>query len=370
MPSRKSVAVVVALGALSPVVAACGSSDSSSSDSGGGSSGKGGKIALLLPESKTTRYDQQDRPRFEKRVKELCPDCKVIYSNADQDPAKQQTQAEAAITNGAKVLVLDAVDVASAGAIVRRAKQSKIPVISYGRLVSKAPLDYYVSIDPFKVGQQQAKSLVDKLGSKASGARVIMINGSPTDSNAAPYKRGAQQTLEKAGVKVVKSYDTPDWSPDKAQREMEQSVSAVGKNGFDAVYVANDGMATGAIAALKGAGIDPAQRPVTGQDAELAGVQRVLAGEQLMTVYQPIPKIASTAAELAVPLAQGKKPAASLAPSKVDNGAGQVPSALLDTIAVTKDNVDSTVVKDGFLKPSAICTGRYKTACEDAGIST
>src|SRR3954447_23094184 len=368
MPSRKSVAVVGALAALSPVVAACGSSDDSSKSSGG-SAGKGGTIALLLPESQTARHDQQDKPRFERRVKQLCPNCKVIYSNADQDPAKQQSQAEAAITSGAKVMVLDAVDVAAAAAIVRRAKQSKIPVISYGRLVSKAPLDYYVSIDPFKVGQQQAQSLVGKLGDKASGARVIMINGAPTDSNAAPYKRGAAAGLQKAGVKVVKSYDTPDWSPDKAQREMEQSVTALGKSGFDAVYVANDGMATGAIAALKGAGIDPAQRPVTGQDAELAGVQRFLDGEQLMTVYQPIPKIASTAAELAVPLAQGKKPASDLAPTKVDNGAGDVPSALLDTIAVTKDNVKSTVIKDGFLKPAAVCSGKYKSACQEAGIT-
>jgi D-xylose transport system substrate-binding protein len=367
MPTRTSVAAIVAVAALTPAVAACGGSDNSSSS--GSDSGKGGKIALLLPESKTTRYDQQDKPRFEKRVQQICPNCQVIYSNADQDAAKQQQQAEAALTKGAKVLVLDAVDVAAAGAIVNRAKQSNVPVISYGRLVSKAPLDYYVSIDPFKVGQQQAQSLIGKLGDKASGARVIMINGAPTDSNAAPYKRGAAAGLQKAGVKVVKSYDTPDWSPDKAQREMEQAITAVGKNGFDAVYVANDGMATGAIAALKGAGIDPAQRPVTGQDAELAGVQRVLDGEQLMTVYQPIPKIASTAAELAVPLAQGKKPPASLAPSKVDNGGGQVPSALLDTIAVTKDNVDSTVIKDGFLKASDVCTARYKQACQEAGIT-
>jgi D-xylose transport system substrate-binding protein len=364
MPSRTSVAIGVSVAALIPAMAACGGSDNNSSSSGGGQ-----KIALLLPESKTTRYDQQDKPRFEARVKQLCPDCQVIYSNADQDASKQQSQAEAALTQGAKVLVLDAVDVDAAAAIARRAKQSNVPVISYGRLVSKAPLNYFVSIDPFKVGQQQARSLVAKLGSKASGARVIMINGAPTDSNAAPYKKGAASVLQQAGVKVVKSYDTPDWSPDKAQTETEQSITALGKNGFDAIYVANDGMATGTVAALKGAGIDPATRPVTGQDAELAGVQRVLAGEQLMTVYQPIPKIASTAAELAVPLAQGKTPPASLTPSKVDNGGGQVPSALLDTIAVTKDNVDSTVIKDGFLKPGDVCTARYKQACQEAGIT-
>src|SRR3954452_8507287 len=351
--------ITLAAAALSLGLAACGSSDS-----GGGS---GGKIALLLPESKTTRYDQQDKPRFEAAVKKLCGDCKVIYANADQDPTKQQSQAEAAMTAGAKVLVLDAVDVKAAASIVRRARQSKVRVISYGRLVADAPLDYYVSIDPFKVGQQQAHSLVAELpqGSK----RVVMINGSPTDSNAAPYKNGALSVFKDNGVKVVKSYDTPDWSPDKAQTEMEQSITSLGKGGFDAVYVANDGMATGAIAALKGARIDPSSRLVTGQDAELAGIQRVLAGEQLMDVYQPIPKIATTAAQLAVPLAKGDKPSAGLTTSRVDNGAGKVPSALLDTIAVTKDNVDSTVIKDGFLKAQDVCTARYREACQSAGIS-
>jgi D-xylose transport system substrate-binding protein len=170
----------------------------------------------------------------------------VIYSNATQDAAKQQQQAEAAITQGAKVLVLDAVDVQSAGAIVTRAKQANIPVISYGRLVADAPLDYYVSIDPYKVGQQQATVLLDALKKDGkANPRIIMINGSPTDSNAGPYKKGAHSVFDKAGVKVVKEYDTPDWSPDKAQQEMEQAITAAGAQGFDAVYVANDGMATG-----------------------------------------------------------------------------------------------------------------------------
>jgi D-xylose transport system substrate-binding protein len=360
---RRVGAIALAVAVLAPVAAGCGSDD----DEGGGG-GSGGKIAFLLPESKTTRYEQQDRPNFIRRVKELCADCEVVYSNADQDASKQQQQAEAAITAGVKVMVLDAVDVKAAGAVVRRAKQANIPVISYGRLVADAPLDYYVSIDPFKVGQQQGRSLLEALKEQGKdNARVVMINGSPTDSNAPPYKRGAHDVLDAARVKVVKEFDTPDWSPDKAQREMEQSITAVGRNGFDGVYVANDGMAGGVIAALKGADISPKERPVTGQDAELAAIQRILAGEQLMTVYQPITEIAETAAELAVPLAQGKTPPA-IAKSKVDNGAGQVPSVLLDTIAVTKSNIQDSVVKDGFLKASQICTARYAKACADAGI--
>jgi len=353
------VAVAVTLAMLA---SACG---------GGGDSSGGGDgeklIAFLLPESKTTRYEQQDRPNFERKVKELCSDCEIFYANADQDATKQQQQAESAITKGAKVMVLDAVDVTSAGAIVQRAKQSNIPVISYGRLVANADLDYYVSIDPFKVGQQQAKALLDALKGKATPS-VVAIHGSPTDSNAGPYKAGAHSVLDPAGVKVVKEYDTPDWSPDRAQRQMEQAITAVGAGGFDGVYVANDGMAGGAIAALKGAGIDPTTRPVTGQDAELAGVQRVLAGEQLMTVYQPIKQIAETSATLAVALATGQAPSADIATAKVNNGAEDVPSALLDTVAVTKDNVDDTVIADGFLTAAQICAGQYQRSCQAAGI--
>ena len=152
-----------------------------------------------------------------------------------------------------------------------------------------------------------------------------MINGAPTDSNAKPYKDGALNIYKQQGATIVKSYDTPDWSPDKAQQEMEQTVTSLGKTGFDGVYVANDGMATGAVAALKGAGVDPGTQSVTGQDAELTGVQRILVGKQLVTVYQPIKKIAETSAELAVPLAQGKTPPANLTPDKVNNGSKEVP---------------------------------------------
>jgi D-xylose transport system substrate-binding protein len=343
-------------------IAACGSSSDSSSSSSGGS---GAKIALLLPESKTTRYEKQDKPLFEQKVKDLCPDCEVLYSNAEQDPAKQQQQAEAAITDGAKVLVLDAVDVKSAAAIAQRAKQQGVKVVSYGRLVADAPLDYYVSIDPFDVGVQQGEALMSALKKKGvSNPRIIMINGAPTDSNAKPYKDGALSVFKKQGATVVKTYDTPDWSPDKAQTEAQQAVTALGKTGFDAVYVANDGMATGAVAALKSANIDPSSKPVTGQDAEVTGVQRLLTCDQLMTVYQPIPKIAATAAELAVPLAQGKTPPSDLTPSKVDNGAQKVPSALLKTLVITKNNIKGTVVADGFLTTKQICTGAYKKACQ------
>jgi D-xylose transport system substrate-binding protein len=364
----RALATALAAMALTLGIAACGDDDDD--DGGGGGGGEAGSVALLLPETKTTRYEEQDRPNFERRVKELCADCEVIYANADQDPAKQQQQAEAAITQGAKVIVISAVDVASAAAIVERAKQSDVAVIAYGRLIPDADIDYYVSIDPFKVGQQQAEVQMDEI-EKANGPsnpRIVMINGAPTDSNAKPYKDGARQVLEERGAEIVKSYDTPDWSPDRAQQEMEQSITALGKDGFDAVYVANDGMASGAIAALKSAGIDPESRFVTGQDAELAGVQRILTGEQLMTVYQPIIDIAETSAELAVPIAQGEEPPADLATEKVDNGQKQVPSVLLDTVAIQEDNIQDPLVEEGFLEVSDICTGPYADACKEAGL--
>jgi D-xylose transport system substrate-binding protein len=370
--ARTSSRLTVVVAAVVLLIAGCATTNDNGGSSAGGGGGGGDKvIALLLPETKTTRYEAQDKPNFERRVKELCPDCKVIYSNADQDPAKQQDQAESAITNGAKVIVISAVDVKSASSIAARAKQSQVGMISYGRLISDADLDYYVSIDPFKVGQQQGDSLLKALKDKGKAKpSVVMINGAPTDSNAGPYKKGAHSVLDPAGVKVAKEYDTPDWSPDKAQQEMEQAITAVGNNGFDGVYVANDGMASGAIAALKGAKIDPATRPVTGQDAELAAIQRILTGEQLMTVYQPIKKIAETSAELAVDMVNGKTAeAAAIAKSKVDNGHEQVPSVLLDTIVVTKDNIKDTVVADGFLKAEQICTGAAAAACGEAGLS-
>src|SRR3954466_10479043 len=282
----------VCLLAAAMLLAACGSSDdnstSSSAASGASSSStssKGGKIAFLLPESKTARYETQDRPLFEAKVKELCGDCEIVYSNADQDASKQQQQAEAALTQGVKVMVLDPVDGAAAAAIVSQANAKKVPVISYDRLLLNSKPDYYVEFNSPSVGKAQGKALSDKLGGKGT---IVMINGAPTDNNAKLFKQGAHSVLDSSGIKIAKEYDTPDWSPDKAQSEMEQAITAVGKGNFQGVYAANDGTAGGAIAAMKSAGIDPKTVPTTGQDAELAAIQRILAGEQYMTVYKPI----------------------------------------------------------------------------------
>jgi len=326
------------------------------------------KIALLLPESKTARYETQDRPLFEAKVEELCPECEILYSNANQDATQQQSQAEAALTNGANVLVLDPVDFASAGPMVQAAKDAGVPVISYDRLITDADIDYYISFDNEKVGALQGQALLDALEANGdSGGTIVMINGAPTDNNAKLFKAGAHSVLD-GKVEIGAEYDTPDWSPDKAQTEMDQAITKLGEDGFVGVYAANDGTAGGAIAAMKGAGIDPSTRPTTGQDAELAAIQRILINEQYMTIYKAIKPEAEQAAMLAVALARGEEIPAELTITQVDNGMKQVDSIILDPVPVMRDNVKDTVVADGFWTAADICTGAYAEACTELGI--
>jgi D-xylose transport system substrate-binding protein len=365
---RRALAPALAL-LLVAALAACGDDDDDTSAGGSGSEGGDGvKIALLLPETKTARYETQDRPLFEAKVDELCSECEVLYSNADQDASKQQSQAEAALTNGADVLVLDPVDSASAASIVAQAKQRDVPVISYDRLVTDADIDFYISYDNEKVGELQATALTDKLAADGvTSGPLVMINGAPTDNNATLFKEGAHSVLDGSSYDIGVEYDTPDWSPDKAQSQMEQAITQLGNGGFVGVYAANDGTGGGAIAAMKAAGIDPLP-PVTGQDAELAAIQRILAGEQYMTVYKAIKPEAEIAAEVAIALGRGEEPPEEWVNQQVDNGQGEIPSQILDPVSVTKDNVNDTVVADGFWSVDEICEGSYAAACEAAGI--
>jgi len=336
-----------------------------------GGSGNGGttpkKIALLLPESKTARYESKDRPFFTDKLKALCSDCQLIYSNANQDAPTQQTQAEAALTNGANVLVLDPVDGAAAAAIVAKAKAKNVPVVSYDRLIlGTADLNYYLSFDNAAVGALQGTALLTALNGKAN-ASVVMINGDPADNNAKLFKQGAHSILD-GKVQIKKEYDTPSWSPDTAQKEMAGALVALG-NKVDGVLAANDGTGGGAIAAMKAAGVKPLP-PVTGQDAELAAIQRILAGDQYMTVYKAIKAEAEAAATLAYDLATGTAVPTSMTNGKtVNNGAKDIPSVLLTPVAVTKANIKDTVVADGFWTKADICTADFATACTAAGIS-
>ncbi|PJI94783.1 sugar ABC transporter substrate-binding protein [Luteimicrobium subarcticum] len=355
-----SMAAMLALGM--GALAACSSdnNDSSGGSTDGGS--KGGKVALLLPESKTARYEALDKPLFTAKLKELSPDTETLYYNADQDKDKQLQQAETALTQGADVLVLDPVDGAAAASIVNEANQKNVPVISYDRLITGGKLAYYVTFDNEQVGVEQGKALVAALQKSDPDKKggIIMINGSPTDNNATLFKKGAHSVLDSSGYKILAEYDTPDWSPDKAQAFMESQVTKFSGK-FTGVYAANDGTAGGAVAAMQAANVSP-WPAVTGQDAELPGIQRIVAGQQYMTIYKSVKQEAENAAQAAVDLLNDKQPTGT---SPDTDG---VITSLLPVQTVTVDNIKDTVVKDGVYTVDQICTADYAAACTKAGL--
>jgi D-xylose transport system substrate-binding protein len=362
---RRQVLAALCVLALAVAVGACGTNNDtkSSTSSGGGGGATSGTVGLLLPESKTTRYEAFDHPLFEAKLKELCSGCKLLYANAAQDATQQQSQADSMLTQGVKVLVLDAVDGKAAQAIVNKAKSQNVPVVSYDRLAS-GPVDYYVSFDNMRVGQLQGQALLKALGPDPKAGPIVMINGAPTDPNAAQFKKGAHSVLD-GKVDIGKEFDTPDWTPDKAQTEAQAAITALGKDKIIGFYSANDGMAGGISAAIQQAGFSKFP-PLTGQDAELAGIQRIVAGQQTMTVYKAIKPEAEAAAAMAYALVQGKDyPQAT---DSVNNGSTDVKSQLLTPVEVTVDNIKDTVVADGFYKIGDICTKQYAAACKKAGL--
>ena len=319
----------------------------------------GTTIAFLLPESKTSRYEGIDRPVFEDVVSQRCPDCRVLYANAGQDAARQQQQAESALTQGAGVLVLDAVDAATAQSIVTAAVDRGVPVIAYDRFISDVPLAYFVAYDATRVGQLQGEALLRAVGPTSPGQGVLLVHGAATDPNVAGLKKGLAQALLGSGLSVLAEYDTPDWSPDKAQEWVQGQLTQFAGR-VVGVYAANDGTAGGAISAMRAAGMEPVP-PVTGQDAELAAIQRIVAGDQYMTVYKAISQQARTAAELSVAVLRGETPASTAE-------VGGVPSVLLAPVAVTREQVESVIVRGGVYTVEEICVEPYRAACRSIGL--
>lgn len=341
-------AVVIGVGSL----AACGANEAET-ESGDGAK----KIALLLPESKTTRYEAADKPIFEAKVAELCDDCEVVYFNADQDPAKQQQQVETAITDQVDVMVLDPVDSESAASLVTSAQDADIPVIAYDRFIAGA--DYYMSFDNSNVGKLQGEALVEAVGSGG----ILMLNGAPTDPNAAMFKEGAHSVIDGSDLEILAEFDNPDWSPDKAQKWTTDQLGKFDPADIKGVYAANDGQAGGVVSAMTGAGISAdALPPITGQDAELAAIQRIVAGEQFMTIYKSYKIEAEKAAEVAVDIANGEE----ITGTEDFEG---VASFIFDPVVLTTENIEDTVVKDGLYSVEDICTANYADACAEAGLS-
>ncbi|MEV6974999.1 substrate-binding domain-containing protein [Kitasatospora sp. NPDC093806] len=365
---RHALAVVV-VASVGVALASCGSAkESTGGTSSGTATAAGGgaiKIGLLLPETKTTRYEQFDRPLIEKKIKELAPNAQIDYYNANENATTQQTQVDTALTKGDKVLILDAVDSKSIQSSVQKAHDAGVKVIAYDRL-AQGPVDAYVSFDNKKVGELQGQALVAAVGDKANAGSIIMINGSPTDPNAADFKAGAHSAID-GKLKIGKEYDTPNWDPNNANQEAAAAITAIGGPNVVGVYAANDGMAAGIATALKAAGLSV---PLTGQDAQLDAVQRILIGTQTMSIYKPFKPETDTTAQIAVAFAEGRTPDAKLLPTTVTNGSGNtVPADLITPVVLTKDNIKTTVVADGLYTPQQICTADYAAACAAAGIS-
>ena len=290
---------------------------------------------------------QKDRDLFVKRANELGAD--VIVQSADGNDETQVKQAESLLTQGVDVLVIIPHNAEVAATIVDAAKRQNIPVISYDRLIRNSIPDLYISFDNEKVGELQAKYLLDR----APKGNYILIGGAPTDNNAKLLREGQlkilQPSIDKGDIKIVADQWAKDWLADEALKHTENALTQ-NNNDVVAVVASNDSTAGGVVEALRPQGL-AGKVLVSGQDADLAALQRVAAGTQSMTVYKPILQIAPRAAEVAIALAKKEKLQTA---RTVNNGKGDIPSILLEPITVDKSNIDDTVIKDGYQKKEDI----------------
>lgn len=321
-----------------------------------------GTVAFLMPDQGSTRYEEHDFPGFKAEMAKLCPDCTVIYQNATADVALQQQQFNSVISQGAKVVVLDPVDSSAAASWVRLAQSQDVKVIAYDRPIPDTPADYYVSFDNEAIGKSIAEDLIaalEKAGVPKDKGGILQINGSPTDAAAGLIRDGIHKGLEDGGYKTLAEFDTPNWAPPKAQEWTSGQITRFGDQ-IVGVVAANDGTGGAAIAAFKAAGVDPVP-PVTGNDATLAALELIIAGDQLNTINKPSEIVAAAAARVAVELLEGKTPEAKT--SLYDT-----PSELFVPAVVTRENLKAEVIDTGIVKADQICAGRYAEGCKELGI--
>jgi ABC-type xylose transport system substrate-binding protein len=365
-------AVAMALG-----MAACGkaggsssSTPSASSSSSGSSStaSKAGAIGLLLPDDVTTRYAAFDRPDITSEIKKLCATCTVDYADAAGSSTTQATQMNSMILRGDKVIILDAEDSKGIQSTVEAAVAKGVKVIAYDRL-AQGPVSAYVSYDNVKVGELQGQALLDAIGSKlTSASKIVEIDGAASDPNAAQFKQGFTDAVK--GKADVVFDESGNWDPVVAHSVAAAAIQKVGAKNIAAVYSANDGMAAGIVTALKAAGI--AGVPMSGQDAQIDAMQRILGGTQSFTIFKSYAPEATDAAKIAVALLQGSdiSSLASTTTSSPTATGGSVPSDILTPLVVNKANMESVIVQGGLYTAANICnTPALKTACTAGGIS-
>jgi len=286
---------------------------------------------------------QRDRDLFVERAKELGAD--VLVQSADGDDKVQTQQAENLLTQGVNVLVVIPHNGEVAASIVEASHRQNVPVVSYDRLIRNSEPDLYISFDNEKVGELQARYLIER----APKGNYVLIGGAPTDNNATLFRKGQMNILKPAvdrgDIKIVADQWARDWLASEALRHTENALTQANNN-VVAVVASNDGTAGGAIQALEEQKL-AGKVLVSGQDADLAALQRIIAGTQSMTVYKPVAQLARRAAEAAVALARHERVEST---SAINNGKVDVPSVLLEPLVVDKKNIVDTVIKDGYQK--------------------
>ncbi|RYP84912.1 sugar ABC transporter substrate-binding protein [Nocardioides guangzhouensis] len=363
-----ALAAVGVLGALS--LTACGS-DTSDDGGDGGSSDSAKKVGVILPDATTSpRWEANDRPSLQQAFDDAGIESTI--TNADGDVAKFGSICDSMINEGVQVLMIVNLDSESGSACLKKAKDAGIQSIDYDRLTLGGGASYYVSFDNVKVGDLMGEGLTKCLDDAGkTKANIVFINGDPNDNNAALFKSGYQQNLQPkfdSGDYKLVGDQTGEWDATKAGTAFEQIFTQ--NNGkVDGVVSANDTMAGGIIARLKANGLD-GKVPVTGQDASVEGLQRILAGTQCMTVYKDTNLEAKAASDLAIALINGdKEKAASLASGTVKDTElnVDVPSALATPEIIYTDGV-AKVISDGFQSADDVCTGQYAKLCQENGV--
>ncbi|MER2120839.1 MAG: D-xylose ABC transporter substrate-binding protein [Solibacillus sp.] len=330
---------------MSMVLVACGQdAGGSSKDTGkansSDSAGDKLKIGLSVSDLTLERW-QHDRDFFVAKAEEM--GAEVVVQSANGDEAKQLSQIQNMLSQDLDALVIIAINSDSLSTVVEQANAEDVPVLAYDRLINGADISAYVSFDNVRVGEMQAEYLVNL---KPDG-NYFLMGGSPTDNNAKMFREGQmniiQPLVDKGDITIVGDQWAKDWDANEALKIMENALTA-NKNNIDVVVASNDNTAGGAIQALEAQGL-AGKVLISGQDADLAGVQRIAEGLQTMTVYKPIKAIAEKSAEVAVQLAKGEEISAT---DSVNNGQMDVPFIKLDPISVGKDELMTTVIEDEF----------------------
>ena len=357
--------LIAAVAALTLILAACGGNDDNGGGSASGGGGKTPKVGVILPDTKSSaRWETADKPLLEQAFKAAGVESDI--QNAQGDKTQFQTIADQMITNGANVLMIVNLDSGTGKAVLDKAKSQGVATIDYDRLTLNGGAQYYVSFDNVAVGTLQGEGLAKCLEAKGkNNANIVYLNGSPTDNNATLFKQGYDGVLSKMSqYKKVADQSVPDWDNQQAGTIFEQMYTKE-KGKIDGVLAANDGLGNAAIAILKKNNAN-GEVPVTGQDATVQGLQNILAGDQCMTVYKAVKQEADAAAKLAVGLAKGEQQTAPDTIKDPESGR-DVPSVLLQPVAITIDNIND-VVKDGFVTKEQLCTGPYAAKCTQAGV--